>query len=158
MDKKEEDIRKVRLSEIILKHIGEKGALIPTLQETQKSFGYLPEHVLHKIANGLRIPLSEIYGVVTFYTQFSLTRRGKNIIKCCMGTACYVKGAEEIVNTIRRELALKEGENTTSDYKFTLETAMCLGTCFLSPVIMVNNDYYGNLSPDKVPGVLKLYR
>jgi NADH-quinone oxidoreductase subunit E len=156
MDKKEEDIREV--NEIILKHRGKKGALIPTLQETQESFGYLPEHVLHAIANGLRIPLSKIYSVVTFYTQFSLARRGKNIIKCCMGTACYVKGAKEIVNTIRRELALKEGENTTGDYKFTLEIAMCLGTCFLSPVIMVNNDYYGNLSPDKVPGVLKLYR
>ena len=152
----EKDLKKVR--EITSKHRGTNGSLMPALQNAQEIFGYLPEHVLEAISAELNVPLSRIYGIVTFYSQFYLTRRGKNIIKCCLGTACYVKGAKEIINTIRTELKLKPNEDTTTDYKFTLEIAMCLGTCFLAPVIMINNDYYGNLSTDKVPGILKLYR
>ena len=151
----EEDIRKV--NEIISRHKGKSGILIPVLQETQKIFGYLPKHVLQAIAKGLSIPPSTVYGVVTFYTQFYLSRRGKNLIKCCLGTACYVKGAKEIINTIRKELKLKENEDTTADYKFTLEIARCLGTCFIAPVVLVNNDYYGNLSPKEIPKILQLY-
>lgn len=143
---------------IVAKHKEEKGPLIPVLQDAQDAFGYLPEQALRVISKELKIPLSGIYGVVTFYAQFHLERKGENTLKVCMGTACYVKGAPEIVDAIRRELQLQDDENTTSDYKFTLEIARCLGTCFLGPVIMVNDDYYGNLTPDRIPGVLKLYR
>ncbi len=150
-----EDIKKI--NKIILKHEGKSGVLIPVLQEAQEIFGYLPEHVLQAVAKGLNIPPSTVYGVVTFYTQFYLTRRGRNLIKCCLGTACYVKGGKKIIDTIRKELKLKENEDTTADYKFTLETARCIGTCFLAPVILINNDYYGNLSPKEIPGILQLY-
>ena len=146
-----------KIAKIASKYRSEKGALISVLQDAQEAFGYLPQHVLRAISKELKIPLSEVYGVVTFYAQFYLKRRGRNIIRVCLGTACYVKGAMEIVNTVRSELGLKTGQDTTSDYKFTLEIARCLGTCFLSPAIMINNDYYGNLSPEKVPGILKLY-
>lgn len=152
---KEENIKKV--AEIILKYEGKEGALIPVLQDVQEIFNYLPEHALEEVAKGLKVPLSHIYAVITFYTQFYLTRRGKNIIKCCLGTACYVKGAKETASAIRSELKLKEGQNTTDDYKFTLEIARCLGTCFLAPAIMINNDYYGNLLPGQIPKILKLY-
>ena len=152
----EKDLTKVR--EIVSRHSEESGPLIPVLQSAQETFGYLPEHVLQAISTELKVPLSRIYGIVTFYAQFHLKRRGKNIVRCCLGTACYVKGVGEVVSTIRSELKLKAEEDTTPDYKFTLEIARCLGTCFLAPVIMINNDYYGNLSPNKVPGVLNLYR
>lgn len=152
----EKDLEEVK--GIVSKHKGKKGSLIPVLQDAQEIFGYLPEHVLQAISKETKIPLSRIYGVVTFYAQFHLKRRGKNIIRCCLGTACYVKGAKEIINTVKSELKLKADEDTTHDYKFTLEIARCLGTCFLAPAIMINNDYYGNLSPNMVPEVLKTYR
>jgi len=158
--KKKKQVQKdsVKVREIVSKYRQESGALIPVLQDAQEAFGYLPEHVLQAISKELKVPLSNIYGVVTFYAQFHLKRRGKNIVRCCLGTACYVKGAKEIIGTIKSELKLKPGEGTTPDYRFTLEIVRCIGTCFLAPVIMINNDYYGNLSPNQVPGVLSLYR
>ncbi len=159
MKKKKKQVEKdlIKVREIVSKRKEENGPLMPVLQDAQEVFGYLPEHVLQAISRELKVSLSNIYGVVTFYAQFHLKRRGKNIVRCCLGTACYVKGAKEIIGTIKSELKLKPGEDTTPDYRFTLEIARCLGTCFLAPVIMINNDYYGNLSTNKVPGVLSLY-
>ena len=143
---------------ILLKYKGKEGALIPVLQETQEAFGYLPEKALIEVSRSLGIPLSKIYGVISFYTQFYLNKRGKNTIKCCLGTACYVKGAKEVINAIRKELSLREEENTTKDFRFTIEIVRCLGTCFLAPAIMINNDYYGNLTAGDIPKILKIYK
>ena len=121
---------------------GDESLLIPILQETQKIYGYLPKNALKRIAEHVDVSLGHIYGLVTFYAQFYLTPRGRNTIRICRGTACHVRGGPTILRAAERALNIKEGE-TTSDFKFSLETVACLGTCFLSPIMMVNNDYYG---------------
>lgn len=136
---------------------GEKNLLIPLLQETQELLGYLPDFALKKISKRLNVPLSQIYGVVTFYSQFYLKPHGKYTIKTCQGTACHVKGSSAILETIQDELKLKPGE-TTKDLKFSLEVVYCLGTCFLAPVMMINNQYYGKLTSNKVKSILKSYK
>lgn len=132
------------------------GDLIPILQQVQKEYGYLPRDVLLKISKETSIPASRIYGVVTFYEQFYLEPRGRHTIKCCRGTACHVNRAEEIAGAISQALDIKPNE-TTEDMRFTFETVACLGTCFLAPVIMVDNDYYGNLKPNQIEDILKKY-
>jgi NADH:ubiquinone oxidoreductase subunit E len=136
---------------------GDESLLIPLLQAAQKIYGYLPIPVLERISQHLRVPIPRVYGVVTFYTQFSLTPRGLNTIKSCCGTACHVRGGKSVLEALERTLGIKAGE-TTEDLKFTLETVACLGTCFLSPVIMINDKYFGGMTPKKVDMVLKQFQ
>ena len=133
---------------------GKAGTLIPILQRAQEIYGYLPPGVLKRVSEKTGIPLSQVYGVVTFYAQFYLTRRGKCIIKQCDGTACHVRGASKIVDVIEKELAIKAGE-TTPDYKFTFEVVYCLGSCGLSPVATINNKVVGRLVPEKMVQLLR---
>lgn len=130
--------------------------LIPLLQEIQTAYGYLPAAVLLEISKRTGIAAGRMYGVVTFYEQFYLEPRGRHTIRCCRGTACHVKGGREIINAVSRVLGVKPGD-TTEDMLFTFETVACLGTCFLAPVIMINNDYYGHLTPNKIKGILQRY-
>lgn len=145
------------LREILKKYEKEEKYLIPILQDAQDEYGYLPEEVLKEIACALDLSLSQVYGVVTFYTQFHLEPRGKNIVRVCMGTACHVRGAAGVLNAIQDELGIKSGE-TTEDLKFTLETVACIGACGLAPVIMVNDDTHGRLTPEKVSEILAQYQ
>ena len=142
----------------ILSAMSEIGSsdLIPILQKIQNSYGYLPVDVLKEMSRRTGISASSIYGVATFYEQFHLEPHGRNTIRCCRGTACHVKGGPEIVDAIKRAIGAEAGE-TTDDMRFTFETVACLGTCFLAPVIMVNNDYYGNLSSEKIEEILNKY-
>ncbi|HDS02117.1 MAG TPA: NAD(P)H-dependent oxidoreductase subunit E [Firmicutes bacterium] len=133
------------------------GPLINVLHKAQGIFGYLPMEVQAFISRELDIPLSTVYGVVTFYNFFSMTPRGKYVINVCMGTACYVKGAGKVVDYFKDELKVGEGE-TTEDNLFTLTTARCFGACGLAPVLMVNEDVYGHVDRKKVTEILKKYR
>ncbi len=132
------------------------GDLIPILQKIQEAYGYLPPSVLMAASSRTGIDTSRIYGVATFYEQFHLEPHGRNTIKCCRGTGCHVIGGRDIIRAISRILGVEEGE-TTEDMQFTFETVACLGTCFLAPVMMVNNDYYGHLAPNKVRDILERY-
>lgn len=145
-----------KLNEILERYKDIKGALIPVLQEVQNAVGYLPKEVLIAIAKGLKVPLSQVYGVVTFYAQFFLTPHGKYTIKICRGTACHVRGAKEIISSIENIIKLKEGE-TSADFKFTFETVACVGACALAPVIMINKEFFGKVCPEKVSDILGQY-
>jgi NADH-quinone oxidoreductase subunit E len=142
------------LDKVIDEFSGKPGTLIPILQRAQEIFGYLPPQVLKRIAEKTGTPLSQIYGVVTFYAQFYLTRRGKCIVKQCDGTACHVRGAGKIVEAIEKELGVKAGE-TTPDYKFSFEVVYCLGSCGLSPVAVVDDKVVGRLVPEKMVQILR---
>lgn len=144
------------VEEILKKYQNQEGALIPVLQEAQAIFGYLPEEVLILISKKLKIPLSRIYGVVTFYAQFYLTPRGRHTVRVCRGTACHVRGGKNILKAVQQYLGIGENE-TTGDYNFTFETVACLGACALSPVLLVDKNYYGKLTPAKVEQILKQY-
>jgi NADH-quinone oxidoreductase E subunit len=150
------DERFQQLDEVIQLYKGKKGALIPVLHRAQEIFGYLPEAVQDRIANGLGIPISEVYGVTTFYSHFTMEPRGRHRIAVCLGTACYVKGAAAIVDEIQKELGIRVG-STTQDECFTLEVTRCLGACGLAPVMMIGDDVYGKVTPDKVKEILKKY-
>lgn len=145
-----------KLQEIIAAHKDQKGALMPVLQQAQDVYGYLPVEVQTTIAEGLDIPLEEVYGVVTFYAQFSLYPKGKYKISVCLGTACYVKGSGDLYERLQKELGITGGE-CTADGKFSLEACRCVGACGLAPVLMVNEEVYGKLVPDDIPGVLAKY-
>ena len=144
------------LDEIIKKYKNKPGNLIPVLQETQELIGYLPPSVQRHIARGLRIPVSEVHGVVSFYSFFTMKPKGKNNIRVCLGTACYVQGAEEIVNKLCTNLGIEIG-GITRDKRFSLETVRCLGACGLAPVVVVNKDTYGSIDPVKTLDILKEY-
>lgn len=131
--------------------------LIPLLQNLQDRYGYLPRSVLETVTEETGIPLSRVAGVVTFYEQFSLVPRGRHIIRVCRGTACHVRGAGSIAGEVGRYLGVSEGQ-TTEDRQFTLHTVACLGTCFLSPAMMIDHEYYGRLSLDKVRQILHYYQ
>ena len=135
----------------------EPGALMPIMQRAQDIFGYLPEDVQNIIAKGLDIPVSDVYGVATFYAQFNLEHKGKYIISVCMGTACYVKGSQLVLDKLEEVLGVPAGR-TTEDGLFTLNATRCLGACGLAPVIMVNDDVYGRLTPDQIPAIIAKYR
>ncbi|WP_066713403.1 NADH-quinone oxidoreductase subunit NuoE family protein [Clostridium sp. Marseille-P299] len=132
------------------------GALMPVLQKAQDIYGYLPIEVQTIISNELDIPLEKIYGVVTFYSQFSLYPKGKYKISVCLGTACYVKGSGDIYNKLMEKLNIVSGE-CTPDGKFSLEACRCIGACGLAPVLTVNDDVYGRLTVDDIDGILKKY-
>lgn len=133
-----------------------KGGLIPVLQEAQNIYGYLPKEVLQQIAKELRIPFSKVYGVCTFYAQFHLKPRGRNIIRVCLGTACHVRGGSKIFEAAQEALGVGQG-GTTEDLKFTLETVACIGACGLSPCMMINDDTHGRLVPKQVAGIFETY-
>lgn len=133
---------------------GQKGVLIPVLQRAQGIYGYLPAEVLKRISQRMGVSLSQVYGVATFYAQFYLTRRGRNIVRQCDGTACHVRGAAKIIRAIEQELAIKAGE-TTPDYRITYEVVYCLGSCGLAPVAMVNNEVVGKLVPERMLEIVR---
>jgi len=131
--------------------------LIGLLQKVQEEFGYLPAAALEEISRRRRIPLSRIYGVVSFYAQFYTEPRGRHTIRCCRGTACHVKGAGRVFDSVRRTLGIDEGQ-TTPDMMFYLETVACLGTCFLAPAMMIDNQYFGRLTSQRVQSIIKSYQ
>ncbi len=143
--------------EIIKHHKGKRGALIPVLQKIQEAYGYLPEPLLDLVAESLNVYLTDVYGVATFYAQFYLTPRGKNIIKVCRGTACHVKGSDRIAEKISKKLGVKTGE-VTADGNFTIEEVACLGACGMAPVIVVNKDTFGEVTPAKSFEIVERYR
>ena len=129
------------------------GLLIPVLQGFQKRFGYLPEQAILEIGRQLQVPVSEIYGVITFYTQFRLVPAAKNVIKVCEGTACHVRGGAQILETVERELGVKAGE-TTEDFEYTVERVACIGACALAPTMVINEDVHGPLTPKEARELL----
>lgn len=135
---------------------GEGGALMPILQKAQTIYGYLPIEVQRIIAKELNISLEEVYGVATFYSQFSLNPKGQNKISVCLGTACYVKGSKDVFEKIEKELKISGGE-CTPDGKFSLDACRCVGACGLAPVMMINEEVYGRLTADQVSGILAKY-
>jgi len=145
-----------KLEQILAKHEGQDGALISVLQEIQGEFGYVPKEAIERIAEALKLFPSQVYGVVTFYSQFYLTPRGRNTVRVCRGTACHVRGGRSVLRAVEQSLGLSEGE-TTEDYKFTLETVACLGACALGPVMVVNETYYGKMTPRKIGTILEQY-
>ena len=148
--------QELQLRELIDAHKDIRGALMPVLQQAQDIYGYLPVEVQKIIAEGLDIPLEEVYGVVTFYSQFTLNPKGKYEIAICMGTACYVKGAGEILERIEQKLNVKSG-GISPDGKFSIDATRCIGACGLAPVLTVNGTVYGRLVPSDVDKILDKY-
>ncbi|MCL2146949.1 MAG: NADH-quinone oxidoreductase subunit NuoE [Synergistaceae bacterium] len=146
-----------KVKELIERFGRKKMALMPILHEVQEHYGYIPQGAQDLIAAELRIPPTEIYGLITFYARFSLVPQGKNKVSACMGTACYVKGAENVLHAVKQNLGIDAGE-TTKDGTFSIEKVYCLGACGLAPVMTVNEDFYGKMSPDKVEEVLSSYK
>lgn len=145
-----------KLLKVINEHKGQDGALIPVLHEAQSIYGYLPIEVQEKISDGLDVPMSEIYGVVTFYTQFTTNPKGKYNIAVCLGTACYVKGSGTILDKIKEKLGIDVGE-CTPDGKYSIEATRCIGACGLAPVLTINDEVYGRLEPDDIYAILEKY-
>lgn len=135
---------------------GNKNELINVLQKTQDIYGYLPEHLVKEISSALDVPLSEVYGVITFYTQFSLVPRATYTIDLCLGTACFVNGADQILQKLSEKLNLKAGE-LSADGKWMISTCRCIGCCGLAPVIRINDKVYGKVKPEEIDGILKEY-
>ncbi|MBW6464305.1 MAG: NADH-quinone oxidoreductase subunit NuoE [Dethiobacteria bacterium] len=147
---------KEQLETVFEAYKGEKSELIPVLQHVQKEIGYLPEEAMKHIARFVRVPESKVYGVATFYAQFKMKPRGRYIIRVCKGTACHIQGSPKIASKIEEILKIESGD-TTPDLKYTLEEVACIGACALAPVMMINNDPHGRLSPDKIKGILDSY-
>jgi len=145
-----------KLEHILVEHKNQLGALMPVLHETQELFGFIPEEAQKRISEVLNVPLAEIYGVATFYSRFTLKPRGQNTISVCLGTACYVKNSQGVLDKLKEELKVAAGE-TTEDGKFTLEATRCLGCCGLAPVMMINEDVFGKLVPEDIPEILKKF-
>ena len=150
------DAKAKALNEAIAKFKGTEGALIPVLHEAQEIYGYLPLEVQLEIAKQLGVPLAEVYGVVSFYTRFTIYPKGKYQINVCMGTACYVKGAGDILDKFREGLSIDVGE-CTEDGKYSLDACRCVGACGLAPVVIVNDKVYGKCTPDMVDEIIKEY-
>lgn len=146
-----------KLMEVINRCKGMEGALIPVLHEAQEIYGYLPIEVQAVISKNLDIPMAEIYGVVTFYTQFTTEPKGQCHIGVCLGTACYVKGSGAILEKIKERLGIPEGSTCTPDGKFSIEATRCIGACGLAPVLTVNDEVYGKLTVDDVDRILAKY-
>ncbi len=149
--------QELKLLDVIEKYKDDPGAIMPVLQEAEEIYGYLPLEVQTIIADKLNIPLEEVYGVSTFYSQFSLTPKGKYHISVCLGTACYVKGAGKIIEKIQQSLGIG-AEECTPDGKFSLTACRCIGACGLAPVLTINDDVYGRLLPEEVDGILAKYK
>jgi NADH-quinone oxidoreductase subunit E len=150
-----EDIKKFGA---FMKDIGEYGGLIKQLQDAQAKFGYVSKSEVKRISQEFNIAESEIYGVITFYSQFRLKPLGKHTIKICRGTACHVSGSLELVKEVRELLGLLDGEDTTKDLRFTLEEVACLGCCSLAPAVMINKDVFGKVNREKLSKILESYK
>ena len=133
------------------------GSIIPLLQQLQEAYGYLPRLIVLDVCERTGLPASRVFGVATFYEQFHLEPRGRHLVRCCRGTACHVRGGKTIIQALTRQLGVPAGE-TTRDGRFTFETVACLGTCFLAPVIMVDDDYYGQMTPARIKKILDRYQ
>ena len=145
-----------KLLEVIAQNKDLPGALLPVLHAAQEIYGYLPIEVQQMVADGLGVSLSEVYGVATFYSRFSLTPKGKHKISVCLGTACYVKGSDKILAEVEKKLGIKSGE-CTSDGLFSIDSCRCVGACGLAPVMMIDEDVYGKLTPENVGAILDKY-
>lgn len=145
-----------KLNAIIAKLKGRPGGLIPVLEEAQVALEYLPVSAQRKIARGLNLPFSRVYGVVTFYSFFTMVPRGRHTVRVCLGTACYVRGGKALAKALEKEIGVEEG-GTTPDRRFTYETVRCLGACGLGPVIIVNEDVHGRMKPSKIKDILSRY-
>jgi NADH:ubiquinone oxidoreductase subunit E len=145
-----------KLDAIIKKYKGKPGSLIPVLEEAQVALEYIPVAVQKRIAAGLNLPLAQVYGVVTFYSFFTMTPRGKHTVRVCLGTACYVRGGKTIAENLMKDLGVGEGE-TTADRMFTYETVRCLGACGLAPVIVIDENVHGKQKPAKLKEVVGQY-
>ncbi|MGQ9621967.1 MAG: NADH-quinone oxidoreductase subunit NuoE [Candidatus Caldatribacteriaceae bacterium] len=145
------------VEEIIGRYQGERTPLLCVLEEVQKKWGYLPKDILAYVAKRLEIPASAVYGVATFYSFLEIKPVGKHVIRVCKSTPCHVRGAANVLETLRKELGIREGE-TTKDGKFTLEVTSCLGVCGVAPAMMVNDVTYGNLNEERIREILALYR
>lgn len=145
-----------KIDQVIGRYKERRGALIPVLKEVQDICGYLPQRVQNRIAQGLQLPSSQVYGVVSFYAFFTTIPRGKHVIRVCLGTACYVRGSKQILENLQRELKIGIGE-VTKDRKFSLEGVRCLGACGLAPVLVVGQDTYGMVSPGRAIEIVRSY-
>lgn len=151
---KEIDLSQV--DSIVEPYLGKKEMVIPVLQKVQDHFGYLPRPAMEQVSQRMRIPLSRLYGIATFYAQFKMKPRGRYIIRVCKGTACHIQGSPKIADRIEELLGIESGE-TTDDLRFTLEEVACIGACALAPVIMINDDPHGRLTMDKIKEILDSY-
>ena len=149
--------QEAKLKEVIRQYQDDPGAVMPVLQEAQEIYGYLPLEVQTMIAEGLNVPVDEVYGVSTFYSQFALSPKGKYHTSVCLGTACYVKGSGDVLNKLSEELGI-DAEECTLDGRFSLTACRCIGACGLAPVMTVNDDVYGRLTANEIPGILKKYQ
>ncbi len=148
--------QEAELMKVIEAHRDQPGGLMPTLQKAQGIYGYLPVEVQKMIADGLGVSLSEVFGVATFYSQFSLTPKGEHQVSVCLGTACYVKGSDKILEAVEKKLGIKDGE-CTADGKFSIECCRCVGACGLAPVMTIGEEVYGKLTPDQVDKIIDSY-
>lgn len=147
-----------KLDAVLAEHKGEgQKALMSSLQQAQAIYGYLPLYVQKKVATALDVSVAEVYGVVSFYSFFSLKPKGETVFSICLGTACYVKGAQSLLEKIEGALAIKSGD-VTKDGKYSISACRCVGACGLAPVIMVNEDVYGRLTPEEIPGIIAKYK
>ena len=150
----EEPIDIIKVEEIVRGYQDTPSSLMPILQDVQGEFNYLPQEALKCVSTTMNMPLSRVYHVVTFYKTFSLVPRGRHSISVCVGTACHVRGAAKVLAELERRLSIKEGE-TTIDRKFTLNSVNCLGACALGPVMVIDGEYFGKVTPDKVVSILE---
>ncbi len=149
--------QKASLDALIASYKGKPGALMPVLQQAQDIYGYLPVEVQKEIAMGLDVPYSEVFGVVTFYSQFLLNPKGSHPVSVCLGTACYVKGSGKLMEKLEELLKIKPGE-ISADLQFSLDATRCIGACGLAPVITIGEDVYGRLEPNQLAGILEKYK
>jgi NADH-quinone oxidoreductase subunit E len=147
---------KSKVDQVLKKHQHDKSLLVDILQDLQAQIGFLPKEALVETSHGLDIPVSRVYSIATFFKAFSLKPRGRHLVNVCMGTACHVRGAGKVLEQIEKELGIKSGE-TTPDLKFTLETVNCVGACALGPMVIVGEDYHGEMTPETIGSVLKNY-
>ncbi len=148
--------QKELVKQVLQKHQHDKSLLVDVLQDIQAEIGYLPKEVLEETSRGLGVPVSRVYSVATFFKAFSLKPRGRHLINVCMGTACHVRGSDKVLDEIEKELKIRAGE-TTPDLKFTLDTVNCVGACALGPMVIVGEEYHGEMTPEGVVSVLKQY-
>jgi NADH:ubiquinone oxidoreductase subunit E len=146
-----------RIDEIIAAHRSIPGSVITVLRKCQKTIGYLPAELMDYISRGMNLPRSDVFGVASFYSLFSMTPKGRHMVRVCMGTACYVKGIKEVLDRISNEIKIGEG-GTTEDRRYSLEAVRCLGACGLAPVMVVDEDTHGDVKADKVLDILKEYQ
>jgi NADH-quinone oxidoreductase subunit E len=153
VEKQDESSVAAKVDGVLASFTGQKAELIPILQQVQQSLGYLPEEAMSRIAAFVDVPECTVYGIATFYAQFKLVPTGRNVVKVCRGTGCYVKGAPRILEELEKKLGINAGE-TTADLEYTLETVACFGSCALAPVVVLNDRVYGRMTTDRVKKII----